>query len=226
MPISTTDKFEHEFNKPQSHQHHPLHHVDRFQRNVFPEPRRVPPPPPRTLLDAKPRPGLSHQHDARQPHRLAAAKFITGSLEHTMVTGVDSSAKPAISCADFVGAAGTNFLNPESVAVRRHPLRADASQFTLARRPTSPSTSPIRSRSTILRAARQHPLRELQVRAGRAAGALRSDLEPQRRPGQLAGRRGVPSDANSSIYVMHGTSFNPSADNLSIGWAQRLTTPR
>ena len=57
----------------QGHQHHALEHVDRLQRNVFPEPNATIPPPPNlnAIVDAEPRAGPRHQHAVRQSDRRA-----------------------------------------------------------------------------------------------------------------------------------------------------------
>ena len=89
----------------------------------------------------------------------------------------------------------------------------------MARRPTSPSTQPdqlkINRYFELLGSIRVENYKFEQ--AGPRAPASISNLS--RNNNLVSWRVGgvFHPTLNSSIYVMHGTSFNPSADNLSIG---------
>jgi len=110
-----TAKIEHDFNKNLKVTNTTRYtHVDRLQRNVYPEQATVPPPPD---LDKNWTPAraqvfvkntlLANQTDVR-------ASFQTGMLDHTVATGLDLiQEKRDFLRNAFAGQGATNFLNPD-----------------------------------------------------------------------------------------------------------------
>ena len=203
--------------------------VDHLQRNVFPEPNASVPPPPNlnTNWTTEPRAGrVTNTMVANQTDVLA--KFNTGPLHHTVAAGVEVSRKRATSCAISSPDRPSDQL-PQSrpVARRRHAAAADGEPADLRqghrrRRLCRRSDQD----QPVFRSARRGAARSVPLQAGCAArGRIRCNISiaPTMCSSWRVGAVFHPT-ANTSVYVMRGTSFNPTADNLSISVADAAAT--
>ena len=211
-----TNKFEHQFNSNVKVVNTTRYtNVDRFQRNVFPEPS------PTTLGAWRP-----NRAQVMVTNTMAAnatdliAKFSTGFLEHTTVTGVEINRETRnFSRNGFAGQAGTSLLNPDPWRFGGTVQSPTSSQVTLGEATDiafyAADQLKINRYFELLGSIRVENYKFEQ--AGPRAPASISNLS--RNDDLVSWRVGgvFHPTLNSSIYVMHGTSFNPSADNLSIG---------
>jgi catecholate siderophore receptor len=226
---SGTAKIEHVINKfvtvTNTTRYTDVHH---FQRNVFPEPNASVPFP---NLNANWTPNRNQvwAHNTLLTNQTdMIAKFNTGTLEHTMTGGVDLTREDR----DFMrnamgGQVATNFINPD-------PWRAAGT-----------ITAPTFSQLTQAGATDLGVFLADQIKINKYFEILAGGRFEQYRFHQVApiapvstGVRDIANKAdlfswrvgavfhpteNSSIYIMRGTSFNPSADNLSISISTAAT---
>jgi catecholate siderophore receptor len=211
-----TNKFQHEFNSNAKIVNTTRYtRVDRFQRNVFPEPA------PTTLGTWTP-----NRAQVMVTNTMAAnatdliATFNTGPLEHTTVTGVEFNRETRdFSRNGFSAQAGTNLLSPD-------PWRFGG----IVQSPTSSQVTVGGATDIAFYAADQIKINQYFELLGsirvenykfeQAAPRAPLGISNLSRNDNLVSWRvgGVfHPTLNSSIYLMHGTSFNPSADNLTIG---------
>jgi catecholate siderophore receptor len=216
-----TAKLEHEFNN-QLKVTNTTRYTDvlHYQLNVFPEPNTTEP-----LLSNLNTPWTPNRNSTAIHAKLLAnqtdftARFDTWKLEHTATFGFDVQSETR----DFLreawtGQVPTNFLDPDPNRSGGTPLPPTASQLT-----TGKSLAAGTYVADQIKLNRYFDL----------LGGLRYDyfrfeqLAPLADPSvqDLVGVNNVPSwrvgavyhpIADTSIYAMYGTSFNPSADNLTI----------
>ena len=194
-----------------------------FQRNVFPEPNASVPPPPNLNATGRrtARRSTSPTRMLGEPDR-RAREVQHRALEHTMATGFDITARSRdFSRNSFAGHGADQLPQSRSVALpaasRWRPtaepvdLRRSEQHRRLCRRPDQdqPSTSncSAASATTSYEFEQDAPRRAARRQQPRAA--------PTTCSAGASAACSIPTP-NSSIYVMHGTSFNPSADNLTI----------
>lgn len=216
-----TGKIEHEFNN-QLKVTNTTRYSDvlRFQRNVFPEPNANVPPPPN--LNAN---WLTNRAQVQTHYWTLAnqtdfiAKFMTGTLDHTLVFGVDINQENRdFHRTDFTQNT-SNFIDPD-------PFRFGGTL-----------TNPTANRITSGTGVGMGTYIADQVKLNRyieLLGGLRYDYfkfdqnAPLADPlirnlshvdsNLLSWRAGIIFHPmpNTSIYAMRGTSFNPSAENMSV----------
>jgi catecholate siderophore receptor len=214
-----TNKFEHEFNNDVKVVNSTRYSsIDHFQRNIFPEP----PPISLTALWTPNRNQVGVTNTMAANTTDFIAKFNTGTWEHTTVSGVEFSRETRdFQRNTFTGQAGTNLFDPD-------PYRFGGTVV-----PTVPTglTSAVATDIAVY-VADQVKLNQYfellgSVRVERFRFEQNAPLEMGVNPSLVdigrtddlfSWRVGAvfhPTQ-NSSIYVMRGTSFNPSADNMSI----------
>lgn len=216
-----TNKLEHEFNSNFKVINTTRYtNVDRFQRNVFPEPA------PSSLTAAwKPnRAQIAVNNSMIANATDAIAKFNTGPLEHTTITGFEANRETRdFRRNQFAGQAATSLANPDAYRFGGTPQPSTFSQFTYGEATDlafyAADQIKINQYFEVLGGVRLENYNFKQ--AAPLASASVAQLE--RNDNLFSWRVGgiFHPTLNSSIYVMHGTSFNPSADNLSIS----VTTP-
>ncbi len=229
MPISRTAKVEHEFNNQLKVSNITRYnYVDRLQRNVFPEPNATVPLPSNMNVNWTPNRAqvfVTNTQLANQTDVLA--KFSTGPVEHTVATGIDLTRESRDFLRNnFAGQAGTNFLDPGPLALRRH---------SACRRPPTSRPTAWRRTSAIYIADQAKitkyfellgSIRYDQYRFAQDAPLAIPVLQRLERVDEMTSWRvGAvwhPTE-KSSVYVMRGTSFNPSADNLTLSVANVTT---
>lgn len=218
-----TNRFEHEFSKDLKVVNTTRYtKVDRFQRNVFPEPAP-------TTLGATWTPNRAQMAITNTMIANATdviAKFNTGFLEHTTITGVEVNQETRdFTRNQFARQAGTSLLNPD-------PWRGGG----IVQSPTASQVTYGEATDIAFYAADQVKINRFfellgsirvenysfEQRAPRAAASINN---LQREDNLVSWRVGgvFHPTLDSSIYVMHGTSFNPSADNLSIAITNATT---
>jgi catecholate siderophore receptor len=194
--------------------------VNHFQRNVFPEPNASVPDLSNLNVNWTP-----NRAQVAVNNRLAVnqtdilAKFNTGTLEHTVAAGFDATQENRDFTRNaFSGMGATNFLDPNEWRAPGIPVAPNATQYTNGE-----------STDVGAFAADQVKLNQW----WEVLGGLRyerfkfSQEQPIQAPGLrnlestnylLSWRAGIVfhPTSNTSIYAMHGTSFNPSADNLTV----------
>ena len=181
------------------------------------------------IWTTEPRAGRSSPTPSSPTRPTCSRSSATGPLDHTMAVGVDVTREiarlPAQPVrfrrhddhADQLPQSGSLALRRLAAAADRDPvdLRRGDQYRRLHRRPDQDHQ--------VFRAARARALRPVQLPAGRAA-ARRSAVAHLERVDKLPSWRVgavVHPIENTSVYVMRGTSFNPSADNLTISRRQR-----
>ena len=227
---SGTAKFEHVINKfvtvTNTTRYTDVHH---FQRNVFPEPNTSVPFP---NLNANWTPNRNQiwVHNTLLTNQTdMIAKFNTGTLAHTMTAGVDVTREDRDFTRNVMGGqVPTNFINPD-------PYRAPGT-----------ITAPVFSALTQGNATTVGAFLADQIKINKyfeilAGGRFEQFNFRQIAPGAMGGNNPVRDLAtndnlfswrvgavfhpteNSSIYIMRGTSFNPSAENLTISINNSVT---
>jgi catecholate siderophore receptor len=222
---TATAKIEHEFNDQVKVTNTTRYsNVSRFQRNVFPEPNgSVPFPslnanwtPNRAQIDVE-NAMLANQTDVN-------ARFVTGSWQHTFVAGLDlNSEKRDFLRNQFAGQGTTNFLNPNPWRAPGAPLPPTAGQLLGATGQIVGAyvadQVKLNQYFELLGGARFDQFKFAQD-APLAAASVR---HLEHTDNLLSWRLGAVYHPipDTSLYVMRGTSFNPSADFLSVA----VTTP-
>jgi catecholate siderophore receptor len=211
-----TNKFEHEFSKDLKVVNTTRYtRVDRFQRNVFPEPAP-------TTLGATFRPNraqiaLTNTMIANATDVIA--EFNTGMLEHTAITGVEVNRETRDFLRNqFAGQAGTSLLSPDPWRGGGTVQSPTASQVTYGEATDiafyAADQIKINRYFEVLGSIRVENYKFEQT-APRASATVNNLSRDDNLVSWRVGGVFHPT-LNSSIYLMHGTSFNPSADNLSI----------
>jgi catecholate siderophore receptor len=221
-----TAKVEHEFNNNLKVTNITRYtDVLRYQLNVFPEPNTTVP-----LLSNLNANWTPNRNSVAIHSKLFAnqtdflAHFNTFGWEHTLATGFDAQEEKR----DFLrnawtGQAGTNFLDPNPFRFGGVALPPTASQLTDGTADAAGAYVADQVKFNrffeLLGGARYDYFKFRQV-APLAAASVR-DLTSVNNV--LSWRVGAVFHpfSNTSLYAMHGTSFNPSADNLTIS----VTTP-
>ena len=214
-----TNKFEHYLNSmvkvTNTTRYQDVHH---FQRNVFPEPNASVPFPnlaapwtPNRAQIATHNTQLTNQTDLM-------AKFNTGTLEHTVAAGFDATQESRdLTRNAFTGQGATDILNPD-------PYRAPGTLVapTVGQVTNGDSTTIGAFLADQVKINKYFELlgglRFEQFRFGQNAPIAQGSFLPVQNLSRIdtlfSWRVGAvfhPTE-NSSIYVMRGTSFNPSAD--------------
>ena len=200
-------------------------YVNHFQRNVFPEPNASVPNPPNLNTNWQTAPNRAQVatiNTMATNQTDVLAKFNTGTWQHTATTGLDVSQETRDFLRNqFSGQANTNFVDPDANRAGGAPGLPTASQKTFGW-----------ANNIGLYLADQVKLNQY----FELLGSVRFDSFHFRQNAPLADvsvqnlshvdnvfshRYGAVfhPTPNSSIYVMRGTSFNPTADNLSISVA-------
>ncbi|HVG51099.1 MAG TPA: TonB-dependent siderophore receptor [Xanthobacteraceae bacterium] len=192
-------------------------YVDHFQRNVFPEPNANVPLLANLNSNWTPnRAQVLTQNEMIANQTDLNAKFMTGTWEHTVAAGLDIQQENRdFTRNNFSGQGATNFLNPNPWRAPGLPLAPTATQYTSGE-------------ATTLGAfvADQVKLNQWwevlgSARYERYQFDQNNPLVPQTfnaTNNMLSWRVGLVfhPTPNTSLYAMHGTSFNPSAENLTI----------
>ncbi|HEX3711013.1 MAG TPA: TonB-dependent siderophore receptor [Pseudolabrys sp.] len=194
--------------------------VLRYQLNVFPEPNTTVPLQSNLNTIWTPNRNSTAIHNtiaANQTDFLA--RFSTSGWEHTLVSGFDMQQERR----DFLrqawtGQAGTNFLDPDPYRFGGTPQPPTASQLTYGQSDAFGAYIADQIRLNryfeLLGGTRYDYFRFHQVAPVAAASV--NDLTSVNNV--MSWRVGgvFHPIANTSLYAMHGTSFNPSADNMTI----------
>ncbi len=154
------------------------------------------------------------------------AKFNTGAFEHTLASGVDFTQENRDFTRNaFAGQGATNFLNPDPYRAPGAPLAPTASQLTNAGATTAgvflADQVKINKYFEVLGGARYEQFR-FQQDAPIATANLQSLARTDNLFSWRVGAVFHPTE-NSSIYIMRGTSFNPSAEQLTVSVATPAT---
>ncbi|MBX9847568.1 MAG: TonB-dependent siderophore receptor [Xanthobacteraceae bacterium] len=211
-----TNKFEHEFNKDVKVVNTTRYtNVDRFQRNVFPEP--APATTTGTWTPNRAQVMVTNTMVANATDLIA--KFNTGFLEHTTVTGVEVNRETRnFSRNQYARQAGTSLLSPDAYRFGGTVQTPTASQVTLGEATDiafyAADQIKINRYFELLGSIRVENYTFEQTAPRGAASVANLKREDNLVSWRVGGV--FHPTLNSSIYVMHGTSFNPSADNLSI----------
>jgi catecholate siderophore receptor len=216
-----TAKIEHEFNDQVKLVNTTRYnYVDRLQRNVFPEPNDTVPVPPNLNVNWTPNRAqifVTNTQLANQTDLIA--KFSTGFVDHTVATGVDVTRESRDFLRNqFAGQAGTNFLNPDPWRYGGIPQPPTASQWTYG--VAKDVGAYIADQAKITKYFELlGSFRYDQYWFGQdapVADPIVQRIATLNNMGSWrAGAVWHPTE-KSSIYVMRGTSFNPSADNLTL----------
>jgi catecholate siderophore receptor len=223
-----TGKIEHEFSKDLKVTNTTRYtNVDRLQRNVFPEQATIPPPP---SLNANWTPAraqvaitnslLANQTDVR-------ANFWTGPyLEHTVATGLDLIRETRdFQRNAFAGMAATNFIAPNPWRLGGFPVAPTANQLLSG---TSDNVGVFLADQIkftkyfeVLGAIRYDQFRFVQDAPIADPTVQHLDHTDNIWSWRVGGV--FHPWENHSLYVMRGTSFNPTADGLTISVATPAT---
>jgi catecholate siderophore receptor len=216
-----TAKVEHEFNDHLKVTNTTRYaDVLRYQLNVFPEPNTTVPLQSNLNTIWTPNRNSTAIHNtiaANQTDFLA--RFGTSGWEHTLVSGFDmqQERRDFLSQA-WTGQAGTNFLDPDPYRFGGTPQPPTASQLTYGLSDAFGAYIAEQIRLSryfeLLGGTRYDYFRFHQVAPVAAASV--NDLTSVNNV--MSWRVGgvFHPVANTSLYAMHGTSFNPSADNMTI----------
>jgi catecholate siderophore receptor len=203
--------------------------VNHFQRNVFPEPNASVPNLSNLNVNWTPnRAQVFVENTLATNQTDLLAKFATGTWEHTVAAGVDFTRETRdFTRNQFANMGATNFLDPYEWRAPGIPLAPTATQLT-----TGESTN------IGAFAADQVKLNQWwELLGGLRYEQFKFD---QYQPIQPLGQRDIGATnkmlswrvgvvfhptQNTSIYAMHGTSFNPSADNLTISASTSTLDP-
>jgi catecholate siderophore receptor len=191
--------------------------VNHFQRNVFPEPNANVPPLANLNQNWTPnRAQVLTQNELFANQTDLAAKFTTGTWQHTVAAGVDYQTETRdFTRNQFTGLTPDNFLNPNPWRAPGIPVAPTATQYTLGQSSNVGAfvadQVKLNQYWELLGGARYEQFKFEQTNpiAGLQFAATNN---------MFSWRAGVVfhPTPNTSIYAMHGTSFNPSADNLTI----------
>ena len=223
-----TAKIEHEFNNNFKVTNTTrFSDVQRYQLNVFPEPNASVPNANNLNVNWTPnRAGLNVHNSLLINQTDFLARFNTWGWDHTVATGFEVSQERRDALRNnWAGQAGTNFVNPDPYRFGGAPTPATASQRTVGH-----------ATAAAVYIADQIKLNEY----FELLGGLRYDYFNFQQDAPLAAatvnnlsRTDTPLSwrvggvfhptPNSSIYLMRGTSFNPSADNMSVSVATAAT---
>ena len=211
-----TNKFEHEFTRDLKVVNTTRYtKVDRFQRNVFPEPSP-------TSLSATWTPNRAQVAITNTMVANATdviAKFNTGFLEHTTITGVEVNQETRdFTRNNYARQAGTSLLDPNAYRYGGIVQSPSASQVTYGEATDiafyAADQIKINQYFELLGSIRVENY-SFEQTAPRASGTINNLSRDDNLVSWRVGGVFHPT-LNSSIYIMHGTSFNPSADNLTI----------
>ena len=199
--------------------------VNHFQRNVFPEPNGSVPNPPNLNTNWQTAPNraqVASINTFATNQTDVLAKFNTGTLQHTATTGLDISQETRDFLRNqFAGQANTNFLNPDPNRAGGTPQPPTASQQTFGWGNNVgvyiADQIKLNQWFEILGSVRFDSFRFRQSAPLAAASVQNLDHTDN----VFSHRYGAVfhPTPNSSVYVMRGTSFNPTADNLSVSVA-------
>jgi catecholate siderophore receptor len=197
--------------------------VDRLQRNVFPEPNTAavgfPQPPSLNSFWTPNRAQIYVTNTQYANQTDILAKFATGPVDHTMTAGVDVTREGRDFLRNqFAGQAGTNFLTPDPWRFGGVPVPPTATQLTdgvatdygvyIA------DQAKITKYFELVGSLRYDQYRFMQ-KAPLADAVLQSLTRVDQMRSWRYGAVFHPTE-KTSIYVIRGTSFNPSADNLTL----------
>ena len=219
-----TAKVEHEFNNNVKVTNITRYnYVDRLQRNVFPEPNATVPVPPNLNVNWTPNRAqvfVTNTQIVNQTDMLA--KFSTGPVDHTMTAGGDVTRETRDFLRNnFAGQAGTNFLDPDPWRFGGIPQPPTANQQTYGVAENVgvyvADQAKLGRHFELLGSMRYDQYRFYQ-RAPLAAPSIQYLERVDKMTSWRYGAVFHPTE-KSSIYVMRGTSFNPSADNLTLSVA-------
>jgi catecholate siderophore receptor len=218
-----TNKFAHEFNADLKLINTTRYtYVDHFQRNVFPE------PPPVSLTA----PWTPNRNQVGTTNTLVTnatdviAKFYTGGLEHNTVSGVEITRETRdFQRYTYAGQGSVNLFAPDPYRFGGNLQSAVPSGLTHGESTDVAAyiadQIKLNKYFELLGSIRVEQFRFTQNAPLETAG-LPLSIPPLANIGRtdnlVSWRVGAVfhPTSNSSLYVMHGTSFNPSADNLSI----------
>ena len=206
-----------------------LNDVDRLQRNVFPEPNNTIPPPPNLNASWTPNRAQVHVRNQQFVNQTdLLANFTTGPwMDHKMAVGYDITRESRDFLRNnFAGMAPTNFLEPDpwrygGVAVAPtagqilHGVSNDIGVYIA-------DQIKITKFFEVLGSLRYDQY-SFQQEAPAAIAALRHIEKVDTFPSWRVAAVLHPTE-NTSLYVMRGSSFNPSADNLTIAVTNFLAT--
>jgi catecholate siderophore receptor len=195
-------------------------YVDRLQRNVFPEPNNTVPVPPNLDVNWTPNRAQIFVTNTQLVNQTdLIAKFSTGPVEHTVASGFDlTRGSRDFLRNQFAGQAGTNFLFPDPWRYGGIPQPPTASQWTYGVAKDVGAYIADQAKITkyfeLLGSVRYDqywfgqdaPVADPAVRRIATLNVMES---------WRAAAVWHPTE-KSSIYIMRGTSFNPSADNLTL----------
>ena len=214
-----TNKFEHRFNKDIKIINTTRYaDIDHFQRNVFPQPT----PSPAVFASGVWTPNrnqLAVQNTILSNNTDVIAKFDTGPLQHTAATGVEISRETRDLLRNpLTPQTATTFVNPNPYRPGGLPVAPNATQL-LSGEATDVAfyiadQIKVNQFFEVLGSVRLENYKFDQnapLAAPIVQNLSRNDDIVSWRVGAV-----VHPTPNSSVYVMHGTSFNPSADNLTI----------
>ena len=223
----TTAKIEHEFNNNLKFTNTTRYNqVDRLQRNVFPEPNaNVPPPPNLNANMAMNRAQVDVTNTQFANQTEVRANFLTGPLDHTVAAGVDYSEETrdflrnqfAVLPATTI--TPTNFINPDPWRFGGiiQPVAVNQLTFGKATDVAAYFADQIKiTKYFELLGGVRYEKYQFEQDAPLAAAAVQHLESLNYITSWRVGAVFHPIE-KTSIYVMTGTSFNPSADNLAIG---------
>jgi catecholate siderophore receptor len=221
-----TAKLEHEFNN-QLKVTNTTRYTDvaRYQLNVFPEPNANVPNANNLNSNWTPnRNGINIHNTLFVNQTDFLARFITFGWDHTVATGFEfGQEKRDFLRNNWTGQVPTNFLNPDPNRPGGTPLAPTFSQRTIGHADSFAAyiADQIKlNRYFELLGAVRYDYFKFQQDAPLAAANINNLQRTDQPVSWRVGAVYHPID-NTSLYVMRGTSFNPSADNLSIS----ITTP-
>ena len=197
--------------------------VSRFQRNVFPEPNTAavgfPQPPSLNSIWTPNRAQIDITNTMLANNTDILAKFSTGFLQHTMTAGLELNRETRDFLRNqFTGMGATNFLNPDPYRAGGVPLPPTANQLLFGEATDIAAyiadQVKLNQYFELLGSVRIERY-NFKQNAPLAAAAVQNLERTDNMFSWRAGAVFHPTP-NTSLYVMRGTSFNPSADNLSI----------
>jgi catecholate siderophore receptor len=216
-----TAKIEHEFNNNVK-VINTTRYVDvaRYQLNVFPEPNASVPSASNLSVNWTPnRNGVNIHNTLFANQTDFIARFNTHTWEHTVATGFEvQQEKRDFLRNNWAGQAGTSFLAPDPYRFGGAPLPPTASQRTIGHANAFAAyiADQIKlNRYFELLGAVRYDYFQFQQDAPLAAATVNNLSHTDRPISWRVGGVYHPIE-NTSVYLMRGTSFNPSADNMSI----------
>lgn len=217
-----TGKIEHEFNNNVKLTNTTRYqNVNHEQLNVFPEPNTSVPSPSNLNVNWNPNRNQVNVTNAMWANTTdLLAKFATGPLDHTVAAGIDAYRETRdFYRVAFAGQAATNFVNPDpwrfgGVA---QPPAVNNVTYGVANNIGVFAADQVKITKylELLGGVRYDQFRFTQD-APLAAASVQHLGSTNNLTSWRAGVVVHPIE-NTSVYVMRGTSFNPSADNMTIG---------